>query len=170
VLIYGSVPVTLVTMLLKNRMLQENLENALKANRELDKIRSLKDSDHKNGSTSITVYSDTSEILKFAMQDLLYIEANDNYSTFHWKNGGQVEKKMLRINLKNVEKQLNNSFAIRCHRSYIVNINAIDTVSGNTNGYKLSMMRGGLSIPLSRSKGKEVTEKIRQLRSVMEIC
>ncbi len=48
------------------------------------------------------------------------------------------------MNLKNVERQLNNDFTIRCHRSFIVNINVIDTIAGNTNGYKLSIAGGQL--------------------------
>jgi DNA-binding LytR/AlgR family response regulator len=85
-----------------------------------------------------------------------------------WKNGHGIEKKLLRVNLKNVESQLNNSFTLRCHRSYIVNVHAISNITGNTNGYKLQIRDSDFSIPVSRPKGKEVMEKISQLRSMME--
>ncbi|MGC4021225.1 MAG: LytTR family DNA-binding domain-containing protein [Cyclobacteriaceae bacterium] len=101
--------------------------------------------------------------------NFFYVEADDNYSTFYWRNKAAVEKKILRMNLKSAEGQLDNNFTIRCHRSFIVNINMIETVTGNTNGYKLSIIGHDYSIPVSRSKGKEVIEKIGQIRSVMEL-
>ena len=120
-------------------------------------------------STLVTLYSDTSESLTFNLPDLLFIQADDNYSTVIWNEEGTIQKKLLRVNLKNLESQLNNSFTLRCHRSYIVNVNAIAAISGNTNGYKLKINGSDFSIPVSRPKGKEVMEKISQLRNIMEL-
>ena len=170
VFIYGLIPTTLITLIAKNQMLKENLKQALIANRELDRIQVLKgQAQIDRTSNSIIIHSDTSEVLKLSVADLLFVEADDNYSIFYWRNGSEVDKKMLRMNLKNVESQLNNNFTIRCHRSFIVNINVIDTIDGNTNGYKLSIAEGKYSIPVSRSKGKEIIQKIGQIRSVMEL-
>lgn len=169
VLLYGLLPVTFVGLILSNVLLQENLRTAIRANQELEKIRSMKAESVPVQHTALTIYSDTSETLSLKVADLLFVEADDNYSTFYWMNGHGLEKHMLRINLKNVESQLNNSFTLRCHRSFIVNINKIGHVSGNTNGYKLSIRDTDLSVPLSRSKGKEVMEKIEQLKSSLEI-
>jgi len=164
----GIIPIALTTLFLKAHLLQQNLQEAIQTNRELQKIQTLRQDAQKTGH-SITLYSDTSESLTFNLPDLLFIEADDNYSTVLWKDGEELKKKLLRINLKNVESQLNNSFALRCHRSYIVNVNAISAISGNTNGYKLRIQGTDFSIPVSRPKGKEVMEKIRQLRNLMEL-
>jgi RNA polymerase sigma factor (sigma-70 family) len=67
----------------------------------------------------VTIFSETSETLTFNLPDLLFIEADDNYSTVVWKNGHGIEKKLLRVNLKSIESQLNNSFTLRCHRSVV---------------------------------------------------
>lgn len=168
----GIIPVTIIFLFLKTNMLQQNLKGALEANGELEKIKSLKkEVPVKNGvNTSLTLYSDTSETLSFHLPDLLFIEADDNYSTIVWKNGQGIQKKLLRANLKSIEGQINNSFAIRCHRSYIVNVNAISNITGNTNGYKLQILDTDVFIPVSRPKGKEVIEKIQQLRNVMELA
>ena len=99
----------------------------------------------------------------------LFVEADDNYSTVNWREENGIRKKLLRINLKNIETQFSNSFTLRCHRSYIVNVNAISAISGNTNGYKLKITGTDFSIPVSRPKGKEVMEKISQLRNMMEL-
>ncbi|SKC61691.1 LytR/AlgR family response regulator transcription factor [Ohtaekwangia koreensis] len=165
----GIIPIALATLVLRNQMLQENLRSAVMANRELERIRLLKEDPTHTKSNIVTIYSDTRETLSLPLSELLYVEASDNYSTIYWKNGEGVEKKMLRINLKNMESQLDNYFAIRCHRSFIVNINAIDHVTGNANGYKLGIKDTNFSVPVSRAKGKEVIEKIGQLRNVFEL-
>jgi LytTr DNA-binding domain len=171
VAIKGVIPIALTTLFLKAQMLQENLREAIKTNQELQKIQTLKRESKESVKVAnqVTLYSDTSESLTFNMPDLLFVEADDNYSTVIWKEAGVLQKKLLRVNLKNLESQLNNSFTLRCHRSYIVNVNAISAISGNTNGYKLKINGSDFSIPVSRPKGKEVMEKISQLRNMMEL-
>ncbi|MCA4897835.1 MAG: LytR/AlgR family response regulator transcription factor [Bacteroidota bacterium] len=171
VAVKGVIPIALTTLFLKAQMLQENLREAIKTNQELQKIQTLKRESKESvkNANQVTLYSDTSESLTFNLPDLLFIEADDNYSTIIWKEAGVLQKKLLRVNLKNVESQLNNSFTLRCHRSYIVNVNAISAISGNTNGYKLKINGSDFSIPVSRPKGRQVMEKISQLRNIMEL-
>lgn len=168
----GAIPITIIFLFLKNTMLKENLKNALIANQELEKIKNLKKDAvvkvHHNH--ALTIHSDTSETLSLHLPDLLFIEADDNYSTVFWKNGHGIQKKLLRVNLKNIENQINNAYAIRCHRSYIINVNAISNISGNANGYKLQILDTDFFIPVSRPKGREVIEKIQQIRNVMELA
>jgi hypothetical protein len=164
----GIIPISIMALLFRSNLLQENLRGAISANLELAKIKNLKNEVSKNNN-SVTIFSDTSETLTFNLPELLFIEADDNYSTVFWKNGHGVEKKLLRVNLKNIENQLNNSFTIRCHRSYIVNVHAISTITGNTNGYKLQIRDSDFSIPVSRPKGKELMDKISELRNMMEL-
>ncbi|MFN5169934.1 MAG: LytR/AlgR family response regulator transcription factor [Cyclobacteriaceae bacterium] len=168
VLIKGIIPITLTTLFLRARVLQQSLTEAIRSNQELQKIQALK-REVARGSNPVTLYSDTSESLTVNLPDMLYIEADDNYSTVVWKESGQTQRRLLRVNLKNLESQLNNSFMLRCHRSYIVNVNTISAISGNTNGYKLKINGSDFSIPVSRPKGKEVMEKISQLRNMMEL-
>ncbi len=171
VAIKGIIPIALCTLFLKAQLLQQSLREAIKTNQELQKIQVLKREAKEAIKTAsqITLYSDTSESLTFNLPDLLFIEADDNYSTVMWKEAGAIQKKLLRVNLKNLESQLDNSFTLRCHRSYIVNVNAISAISGNTNGYKLKINGSDFSIPVSRPKGKEIMEKISQLRNMMEL-
>ena len=167
--IKGVIPIMFTTMFLKAHMLQQNLREAIRTNHELKKIQSLRKDNTARVPNEVTLYSDTSESLTFNLPDLLFVEADDNYSTVYWKGADALQKKLLRVNLKNLESQLDNSFTLRCHRSYIVNVNAISAITGNTNGYKLKINGSDFSIPVSRPKGKEVMEKISQLRSAMEV-
>ena len=73
----GIIPIVLTTLFLKTRMLQENLLEAIRSNKELAKIQTLKKELPKT-SNFITLYSDTSESLAFNLPDLLFIEADDN--------------------------------------------------------------------------------------------
>jgi DNA-binding LytR/AlgR family response regulator len=169
VALIGIIPVTFITLLLKNNMLQEDLQQAIKANQELDRIRNLKNEVSNSAHQGITIYSDTSETLTLNLPDLLFIEADDNYATVYWQTEGLVQKKLLRANLKNIESQIDNTFTLRCHRSFIVNVHAISSITGNTNGYKLRIRDTEHYIPVSRPKGKEVMEKIKQLKNMMEL-
>ena len=172
VVILGAIPVILISLFLRNKMLHENLQHAIEANLELDKIKNLKEtvSSTKMKSQPITLLSDTSETLTFNLPDLLFIQADDNYSTVYWKDGQEVQKKLLRINLKNLDQQIGNPYAIRCHRSYIINVNAISNITGNTNGYKLQVLDTEHFIPVSRQKGRDIIEKIQQVRNMMELA
>lgn len=169
VVVKGIIPIALTTLFLRNTMLQQNLKSALQANKELQKIQSLKREPALKNSNTVTLYSDTSETLSINLPDLLYVQADDNYSTVVWQNGEGIQKKLLRANLKSIESQMDNVFTMRCHRSYLVNINAISLVSGNANGYKLKILDTDILIPVSRQKSKEVMEKISQWRNVMEL-
>lgn len=168
----GLIVITIMTLFLKNKLLQQNLKSAIVANLELKKIKNLKKEAlvKSNANAVLTIYSETSETLSFHLPHLLFVEADDNYSTIFWKTEKGIQKKLLRVNLKSVESQINNNFAIRCHRSYIINVNAISNIIGNTNGYKLQILDTDFSIPVSRPKGKEVIEKIHQLRNMMELA
>lgn len=167
----GLIVITIMTLFLRNNLLKQNLKNAIHANLELDKIKSLKkETVRDEAEAMVTIHSETTETLTFHLPHLLFIEADDNYSTIVWRNENGIQKKLLRANLKSMESQINNDFAIRCHRSYIVNVHAISNIAGNTNGYKLQILNTDITIPVSRTKGKEVIEKIHQLKNMMELA
>jgi hypothetical protein len=171
VVMIGAIPISLISLFLRNSMLKENLKHAMSGNLELEKIKNLKGTSSAGRASGqpITLRSDTSETLTINLRELLFIQAGSNYSTFFLKNGVGIQKKLLRINLKSLDQQINNPYAIRCHRSFIVNINAISSITGNTNGYKLQIQDTDHFIPVSRHKGRDIIEKIQQIRNIMEL-
>ncbi len=148
--VYGTVSVVLFTFVLRNVMLKNNLKRALQANKELERIRMINSIESMDFDHEITIQSDTSETVNLHVKDLLYVEASDNYSTVYWRGETAVQKRMLRVNLKSIESQLGSSEVVRCHRSFMVNINAIRQVEGNTNGYRLSIRDSDFRVPVSR--------------------
>ncbi len=108
----------------------------------------------------VSIKSDTKEELEINLTNLLYIEAQENYSRVVWVDDDRLKEKLLRVTLKNIEAQIVDSSIIRCHRSYIINAKAKYTISGNSNGYRLKSTLLQHSIPISRSLGKEIVGKL----------
>ncbi|NTV41579.1 MAG: LytTR family transcriptional regulator, partial [Candidatus Moranbacteria bacterium] len=51
-------------------------------------------------------------------------------------------------------------FIVKCHRSYIVNINYIDRFEGNVQGYKLYLDKIDFPIPVSKNFAGRLQELI----------
>jgi hypothetical protein len=83
--------------------------------------------------------------------ELLFIEASDNYCTFFHHQQGKLTKTLLRSSLSRLESQINHPRIIRCHRSYLVNLDRIQSVAGNAQGYKLLFDSYESPVPVARS-------------------
>ncbi|RNC83288.1 MAG: tetratricopeptide repeat protein [Balneola sp.] len=105
---------------------------------------------------TVVLKSEINESLKLKKGSIIYIEAEGNYSKIVWEENGKARSKLLRIVIKKLESQLINPFLIRCHRSFIVNLNKDFEVLGNARGYRLKHKLLEKEIPISRSKGSEI--------------
>ncbi len=109
---------------------------------------------------SATLKSEINEYLTFDPAELIYVEAEGNYSKVVWQEDGKVRSKLLRVLIKNLQHQMTSPFIIRCHRSYIINLKMNYEVSGNARGYRLKHKLIDKEIPVSRKKGKEIVEQL----------
>jgi len=100
------------------------------------------------------------DILEILADDLFFIESSDNYSTVFYKAGNTIQKEMLRSSLTRLESQINLPNIVRCHRSYIVNLDKVEKVTGNAQGYKLHLKSPELSVPVAR-KYSEIVEQLK---------
>jgi hypothetical protein len=83
--------------------------------------------------------------------DILYIESQQNYVIITYTSDGEVKREMLRNTLSNIAEALSGTSIIRCHRSYLVNQNRIDKISGNAQGLKLFLTDSSDTVvPVSR--------------------
>lgn len=91
------------------------------------------------------------EALRIKEKDILYIEAMENYVyVYYWKEDS-LQKQLLRNTLKNMEEQVSETSLLKCHRSFLVNVQAIKKIRGNAQGLKLSLHRlDKIEIPVSR--------------------
>jgi DNA-binding LytR/AlgR family response regulator len=109
----------------------------------------------------VSVQSDTRETLEVNLRQLVFVEAQENYSRFVWLEGDEINEKILRVTLKKIEDQIAIRNIVRCHRSYIINTNFPYTIRGNSNGYRLTSKLFRDVIPISRSLGKEIIAKLK---------
>ncbi|GAA4278573.1 hypothetical protein GCM10022259_32980 [Aquimarina mytili] len=81
------------------------------------------------------------------------IKSWNNYIEVFYTKNNEVVSSLLRNTMNNINAILvEYPFIIRCHRSYLINTNKIQSVAGNSRGYQLSVEGVGDKIPVSRSK------------------
>ncbi|MEQ9412912.1 MAG: LytTR family DNA-binding domain-containing protein, partial [Cyclobacteriaceae bacterium] len=81
-----------------------------------------------------------------------YVEALQNYVFIgHVDNEGQFKKITERATIKNILEEVKGSSIIKSHRSFLVNRDAILSISGNAQGLLLQLSDGDKTIPVSRS-------------------
>jgi hypothetical protein len=90
-------------------------------------------------------------LLSITLDDLLFIEAQDNYVSIHFIDKNTVKRKLLRATMKEIEVNLKSEFVERCHRSFIVNINKVERVVKEGHQMKLYLTYLSPSVPVSRS-------------------
>lgn len=91
---------------------------------------------------------------------LYFIESSDNYSTVFYEKHGKLQKELLRSSLTRLESQISSENIVRCHRSFIVNLDKVEKVTGNAQGYKLHLKSPELLVPVAR-KYSEIIERLK---------
>lgn len=108
------------------------------------------------------MYEPDKSPLELLIDNLVCIEANDNYCAIYYYKANVLKKDLYRTTLKNLEDQLiGNDEVVRCHKSYIVNIFKIKRISGNAQGYKLHFKDINFDIPVSRRFPKAIMNQIK---------
>jgi len=109
----------------------------------------------------ITFNSQNKSKIQVMPEDLLCIEANDNYVEFYYKTNQGIKHELIRNTMKNVEEQLiDHQQFIRCHKSYIINKQKLIKISGNSQGYKMHIEGLEFQIPVSRNISKTILEEM----------
>ncbi|KGL62420.1 LytR/AlgR family response regulator transcription factor [Polaribacter sp. Hel1_85] len=101
------------------------------------------------------------ENISFSIDDLVYITSQGNYASFFIKKETDIKEKILRVTLTKIEEKLKEyPNVFRCHKSYIINSNFINDISGNARGYLLKSNFISTDIPVSRSFSKQSLQKL----------
>ena len=174
----GLFPVTIHVILKHNKLLNINLQQTVEINRQLSLQRleleqkhtenyAFKHSNQENILSEIVLLAENEkDKLNLKISQLLYIESADNYSNVvYLDENGNRKKELLRSSLKRLERQINSESIIRCHRTYIVNLNNVKIVGGNAAGYKLYFDDGDKTIPVSRNYTPVVGEKLKKVNT-----
>lgn len=111
---------------------------------------------------TISLFSENdNEQLHLKTDELLYLTSADNYIEVVYQSGKKLSQKLLRGTLLRAENMIGHSDVIRCHRSYIVNLQQVVSVEGTAQGYKLYLRGLEKPIPVSRSYKKEVMQLLK---------
>lgn len=90
--------------------------------------------------------------LSIKMENLLFIVSQDNYIKVYYSNGPQLCNYLLRCKIKTIEESFAGSSLIRCHRSYMVNIERVRSIRKEKEGTFIDLDFDGASpIPVSKS-------------------
>jgi len=90
------------------------------------------------------------EFIRVCADDILYIEAMQNYIIIHQAD----QKNTIHQTMRTAEELLAGMSFFRTHRSYLINIAHIDRIRGNSITIK------GQEIPLSKHRREELFERI----------
>lgn len=93
------------------------------------------------------------KMVKIMIADILYIEADRNYSRIFTGN----REYLLSVTLKTIEEKLSDTLFIRIHRSYVVNLLHIDEVAES------HVMIAQKPIPLSAGLKEQLLQRIQTL-------
>lgn len=106
-------------------------------------------------------FKDENNVLRFTLKanDMLFFAASDNYVEVHYKTIKGTKKHLLRNTLKRIEEEYKDYPFLRCHRSYMVNLDNVKMFNRERGQIVLWMDdEGDIKIPVSRSYAKQVIE------------
>lgn len=110
------------------------------------------------------LHGDSRESLIVNPLDIMYVESVGNYLSIVYFNESELCTKRLRSSLKDVEEALEAyHFLVHIHRAFLVNINFITQVSGNSAGYKISLFSTDKVLPVSKANVAAFRDKIKEL-------
>lgn len=99
--------------------------------------------------------------LSVAKENLLYIESADNYICIWYQKNEMLKKQLLRITMKDISEQLADTNVVRCHRSYMVNLDLVKVMRREKENLFLELGVAGLKeIPISKTYGENVLRRL----------
>ncbi|MBQ1636546.1 MAG: LytTR family transcriptional regulator [Bacteroidales bacterium] len=148
-----SIPYLIFGLLASNRAKTEEID-ALKL--------SLKDQTAAQ-STNLVHFYDFNGVLRISIEveKIYYIASQDNYVEIRYEMGGKLLNYLLRCRTTRLEKQLESTPLVRCHRSYIVNVdNVTQFKREKANAFLVLSHPEAKRIPVSKSYYKTIAEKL----------
>ncbi len=143
--VLGGIPIAFLTLLdyQQKEKINSNQANAIISNKK-ERLNS-NETEHKI-STDLK-----DEIFSFNENDFYYAVAVGNYIDLCLLVENTLKRVTYRLPLSSFEAQLKESSSlIRCHRSYVVNLNKVENISGNAQGLKFKLKNQSELVPVSR--------------------
>ena len=166
VLLLAPFPTVLFVMWNYNARLKHNLQEALALNAAL--ARNASPAREEMPGTGITdavlhFQGTTRESLQVRASDFLYAESEGNYVrvTYRTDKGGKPAQRLLRITLKQAEEAASACpSVVRCHRAFLVNLDKVTGIAGNSQGCRLHLSGCDAELPVSRAYVRSLKEHL----------
>lgn len=165
--IVGSLPIALFTLLKQNVWLKQFKKEAATLQEKLQEKKQEEQQTTPDTKHQLISFTGENSTEKFQIEDhqLLYIEAASNYVKLYFEKNGKLNYTIIRNTMKRVEELLQEyTMFFRCHRTYIVNLDKVEAVEGNAQGYKLKITGSDERLPVSRSLNKEFSDRLLAVR------
>lgn len=131
---------------------QHDLRAVAPTDKETPKMINLHDN---NGTLRLSINTDA----------LYYIKSEDNYINIYYKHNERILSYMLRSRTRSVEDSLQDTSMVRCHRSYIVNINKIQLMEEDKRMHYITLNDKSIGrIPVSKSYYDKVVTALNALQ------
>ena len=109
-------------------------------------------------------------MLALMPDQVLFLKSEDNYTAIYFLHDDQVQKSLIRNNLKKLEEQLVDPNLIRIHRSYMVNMDRITSVQRSKRGFELTMEKiPETSLSVSETYKRDFEKRIRNEASAIPV-
>jgi DNA-binding LytR/AlgR family response regulator len=114
------------------------------------------------GPRFIVFHDENGEIrLTLKLDDLIYIEANENYVFIHYLDDNKPGRFLLRNSMKKIEEQLADFPVVRCHRSYMINLIGVRLIKKQRTGFVAQMKAPDeLNLPVSERYRQGVQNRL----------
>lgn len=97
--------------------------------------------------------------LSVRRENLVLIESADNYVCIYYLNGDKTKKAMVRNTLSRVAESLKGTRVVRCHRSYMINLDHAKVLHRDKEGVFIELgLEGMPDVPISRTYADNVKE------------
>lgn len=136
-----SIPVTGIVLYLNQRHVRQ----------EVDFLKKQPQSSSGDSQLICLTAENEKDKLYVQQEQLLLLEAQDNYVGIYYWEQDQLKRTLFRTSLKRMEMQLEGSPLLRCHRSYIIHPKHLQKAKGNAHQLQLTLAGVDRKVPVSRS-------------------
>jgi DNA-binding LytR/AlgR family response regulator len=190
----GIFPIIIFTLYAQNRLLNQYKREAAVIQKKLDEkkghdkpatgSKATEQSDEEGNRSAVPVSPDQppvqndlivfesdnqSEKKTIGAAELVYIEAASNYIKIYFTQKGTLTYSIVRMTMKSAAAAVaGHNVFFRCHRAYIVNLDKVETMEGNAQGYKLKLQGTEYLIPVSRNLNREFSDRLLEFRKTGE--
>lgn len=109
---------------------------------------------------TMLTFSSGNQQYRFLQKAIVFLESDGNYIHIHHLADEGIKTQLIRNTMKNVSSEIDSSNLFKCHRAFIINLKYVEKISGNSQGFLLTIKHIEKEIPVSRNHTKSFKERI----------